>query len=306
LQINPSPSTNSDHIAVQLQPFLNGQSPLLLLIHQKKLNFKSNQTVKHINGHQIQNTTDLILLISQHTQIPCPSTDLPLSNQLENILSTGQQKNHTIFLIIDKAESLPLSVLAAISHLAFLQEGKSHLSILLTGSPTLIQQAARIQHQKIPTLIYQGQLHCRHTNNALASFIQTNNPKDQKNRLLTLANKLYQSCRNSSNAPATFSICALILSSSWIFSSLTNTSLKKTIPKKRPYHIDLLVANNYSLAAQYIKQHHLKKARIEQKIQQHHSVYVVATGHYASLINAKRALISLKKSNPLSHPHIVA
>lgn len=144
--------------------FLRTQHSLLLIIGNagcgKTLLLNKIVAQTHISRDVIRmqgsaniHPSQLIKMLSKHWGTNVTDAKAGLHQQLQQILTSLAKKEQRCSLIIDDAHCLPLSVMAALSHLAIAQENKEILlHIVLSGRPELREKMQHLQVRPIPYL----------------------------------------------------------------------------------------------------------------------------------------------------------
>lgn len=149
---------------MDLQTFVRSQKPLLLVIGErhsgksKTLNdivsqLKVSRHIIRMQGTPNIHPNQLATLLSKHWAAKISDEHARLENQLHEIVLGLSKHSQDCILLIDDAHLLSFSVLAAISHLANMQEHmKVHLHIVLSGHNPLINRMQSLQTRKIPVI----------------------------------------------------------------------------------------------------------------------------------------------------------
>jgi hypothetical protein len=92
-------------------------------------------------------------VLSKHWTTKSINEEQRLENQLDEVLNELAKHNQSCILVIDDAQLLSLSMLAALTHLATQQNGKKiHLHLLLSGRPILSEKMNSLQTKDIPQI----------------------------------------------------------------------------------------------------------------------------------------------------------
>lgn len=147
-----------------IHDFLRADKPLMLVLGDKgsgKTQLLNNtvqaiQISKHVirlqGSEQIQ-PQQLIQVLSKHWAIRINHDEKKLKTQLEYILNALKKHDQHCLLVVDDAHKLPFSVMAALLHLAILQENKNiHLHLLLSGHNALGDKMQNLQISPIPCI----------------------------------------------------------------------------------------------------------------------------------------------------------
>ena len=120
---------------------LQSHSPLMLIVGEKGsgktnlltdiiLQMRVSRSIIRVQGRQKLHPTQLVNVLSKHWTTKSINEDQRLENQLDEVLNELAKHNQSCILVIDDAQLLSLSMLAALTHLATQQNGKKiHLHL---------------------------------------------------------------------------------------------------------------------------------------------------------------------------------
>ena len=169
-----------------LNSFIQSQNPLLLLLgddaqlcknYTAKIShyFRRNYKIINLQAHPKWQPLRFIRLIAKLTNTKLQSTAGRLEDQLQMILQTLTARHKRYVIVIHNAEQLNYAVLAAISHLASLQENTAvQVNILLVGNSELPTRLSSVRTREIPCIQLNQleQLPAATTTQNFADFLQ--------------------------------------------------------------------------------------------------------------------------------------
>ena len=138
----------------RLDHFLAGNIPLLFIFtNQPKSRSILNNLIPNqphfkkkleCDGTSLISTQALLNHLYQHISLTKPKQKLKVTQQLKYIYSETLQKKIRFHFFIHDAQNIPISVLAALSHLMLLQEDNPTIPTIITANQKLIEQTAQL------------------------------------------------------------------------------------------------------------------------------------------------------------------
>ena len=134
-----------------LRRFLQSNTPLLLvigegsssksqLLSQLVADVQVDQRVIRLQGERHLQPAQLTTLLSRHWGLNIDLSNASYRHQLDAVITDLTHKQQSCVLIVDDAHRLPISTLAALSHLTIKQDnGTVYLHVLLLGKPELLK-----------------------------------------------------------------------------------------------------------------------------------------------------------------------
>ncbi len=192
-----------------LMRFLRSNNPLLLVIGEKgsgKTRLLSSMVAKmriarhiiRLKGNDNINAADLIKLFTKNwthlktTPNPTDTKEGRLEIQLGEILQSIVEHEHPCVFVVDDAHLLPISVLAAIIHLAILQEQhKVFLHLILSGKPGLEEKIHCLWPHPLETLTL-GKLSREEVYNSVKDRLAEQEFEAPPSLLERIANQVYE------------------------------------------------------------------------------------------------------------------
>ena len=144
--------------------YLRSADPLLLVLGEKGSGkthlLTQTVTQTRVSRHLIRlqgsasiQPIQLAKVLSKHWAAKIHDKHARLESQLHEIILGLAKHEQECVLLIDDAHLLPFSVLAAISHLAMMQDNmRVHLHIILSGRPSLQRKIQNLQAREIPLI----------------------------------------------------------------------------------------------------------------------------------------------------------
>jgi len=143
---------------------LQSHNPLMLIVGEKGsgktnlltdviLQMRVSRHIIRVQGRQKLHPSQLVNVLSKHWTTKNINKEQRLESQLDEILDELSKHDQSCILVVDDAQLLSLSVLAALTHLATQQNGKkTHLYLLLSGRPILSEKMNSLQTKDIPQI----------------------------------------------------------------------------------------------------------------------------------------------------------
>ena len=134
-------------IQSQLDGFVAQENPLQLLVCEHEMSrqilldaWLSSRKAHHhdlvLTAHLTLTPKDFLLLLANHHGMSLPGFSTGFRDSLAAFLTVFKEKKESALLVVRDAHRLPIAILAALMHLAFLQEaGAGEFKILLVGDP---------------------------------------------------------------------------------------------------------------------------------------------------------------------------
>lgn len=147
-----------------LKHFFKSNTPLILVIGKEGCgktdlinhfigSIQKQYRIIRLQGDSSLQPTELTTLISQHWDFYYNPLETKYRYQLDEILNKLSSKNQSSVLVVDSADLLPISTLAALSHLAIKQEGQSvNIHVILLGEFGLLKKIGGLQAKRIPCI----------------------------------------------------------------------------------------------------------------------------------------------------------
>lgn len=333
---------NSAHIDSILK-FLASQQPMMLILGSKdndkaklltevvKIS-RASQYIIRLQASSIIKPSQFISLLSKNWKTPIANEDSHLKMQLEEMLSGISKNDISYLLVIDDANLLSYSVMAALSYLVTMQENRdTRLHIILSGDLSLNEKMKNCELKTPPFL-----------------NLDDNHPSSKS--LTPKPNKLFMQFFRK-HIIKSFSIIALIIFTFFIHwfdqkgheffkipaynaqflshkksntpsftkkhpaiqsntikppsASPPQVAKKSTINTNKGYIIQLMSDPNKAVIDSFIDEYHLKNhVKVIKNYFHHHDWYLLAYGYYLSYAQARKALYDLPKNLKLLHPWI--
>jgi len=168
----------------RLQQFLNGSDPLLMLIGEAGSGKTSllnelierstpHQNIIRIKGNEELNANRLADILAAHWDIPTTNKPSRLENELQTLLLELTEKQQQSVLVIDDAQRLSYTVLAALVHLSTQQDHTPvYLHIILSGRPLLKERiASLVSKNRVIPRIFIGALSRQDAQNTMLTLL---------------------------------------------------------------------------------------------------------------------------------------
>ncbi len=121
-----------------------------------------DRRVIRLQGEHHLQPAQLTTLLSHHWDLNINLSDTSYRHQLDEVITDLTDKHQACVLIVEDAHCLPISTLAALSHLTIKQDDSTvYLHVLLLGKSELLNKVSSLQTKTIP-------------------YIQTNRPSQEK------------------------------------------------------------------------------------------------------------------------------
>ena len=134
--------------------FISGEvgSGKTVLIEQFILQVRISTQILRIHGHAKFKPNHLLKLLNKHWADTEIRKTARLEQQLTTLLNALNQHDQSRVLLVDDAHLLPFSVLAALSHLASIQQQRVHLHVILIGRRGLLRKMQSLVSREIPSI----------------------------------------------------------------------------------------------------------------------------------------------------------
>lgn len=311
-----------------IQTFLASQQSLMLILGSQDniksellteiiKNSRASQNIIRMQGSPVIKPNQLAALLSKNWQANI-SDDTNLKIQLEEILFSIAKNNLSCLLVIDDADSLSYSVLAALSYLVNLQENREvRLHIILSGKPILNEKINNCEMKKPPYI----NLDDKEKKNIFPQFLKKHAIKSVSIIALIFFTFFIhwfdQNGHNYIKIPGydTHSFShkqttpTMIAKNKPAESNIIKPSIEKVNKKNTAltsgYIIQLMSDPNKEVLTSFIDEYHINDhVKIVKNYFHHHNWYLLAYGDYSSYHQAKKALKNLPKNLKALHPWI--